>query len=262
MLAFQFKRSHKAPASQENHEPFFKKPGSRDSHFFSSTKENSVQTKLTVGKTGDAFEQEADAVANAVVNHSDSDVWRQDASLRDASRTRLRNSQNPASNAIAQRQEDTANSRIQRQEEPKKEEVQTKPELQLMEEPKQEEVQTKPDVQLQEEPKEEVQTKPEAGTQTANPSLSSRLQSSKGRGHPLPAKTQIEMASAFGTDFSDVHIHTNQESVQMNRELKAQAFTQGKDIYFNQGKFDPESVTGKHLLAHELTHVVQQNKNL
>lgn len=67
------------------------------------------------------------------------------------------------------------------------------------------------------------------------------------------------MSSAFGTDFSDVYIHTDEESVQMNRELKAQAFTRGKDIYFNQGKFDPDTVTGKHLLVHELTHVVQQN---
>jgi hypothetical protein len=46
----------------------------------------------------------------------------------------------------------------------------------------------------------------------------------------------------------------------MNQQLKSQAFTHGKDIYFNEGKFDPESKTGKKLLAHELTHVVQQKR--
>jgi hypothetical protein len=45
----------------------------------------------------------------------------------------------------------------------------------------------------------------------------------------------------------------------MTRELKAQAFTHGKDIYFNEGRYDPETISGKQLLAHELTHVVQQN---
>jgi len=44
----------------------------------------------------------------------------------------------------------------------------------------------------------------------------------------------------------------------MNKELNAQAFTHGRDIYFNAGKYDPESTQGKKLLAHELTHVVQQ----
>ena len=68
------------------------------------------------------------------------------------------------------------------------------------------------------------------------------------------------MGNAFGKDFSNVRIHTDQAAVDMNRQLKSQAFTHGKDIYFNQGRFNPESKTGKQLLAHELTHVVQQNK--
>ncbi|AUP79057.1 eCIS core domain-containing protein [Flavivirga eckloniae] len=66
------------------------------------------------------------------------------------------------------------------------------------------------------------------------------------------------MESRFGSDFSDVKIHTGSEAVQMSRELNAQAFTVGNDIYFNQGKYSPNSDTGKHLLAHELTHTIQQ----
>jgi hypothetical protein len=66
------------------------------------------------------------------------------------------------------------------------------------------------------------------------------------------------MESRFGTDFSDVKIHTGSEAVQMSKELNAQAFTVGNNIYFNEGKYSPNSHAGKHLLAHELTHTVQQ----
>ncbi len=67
------------------------------------------------------------------------------------------------------------------------------------------------------------------------------------------------MESRFGTDFSGVKIHTGHTAVQMNQELNAQAFTSGNDIYFNEGKYAPGSESGKHLLAHELTHTLQQS---
>ena len=66
------------------------------------------------------------------------------------------------------------------------------------------------------------------------------------------------MSAKFGVDFSGVRIHDDSEAVGLAKELQAQAFTHGRDIYFNEGKFDPESGAGKNLLAHELTHVVQQ----
>lgn len=89
-------------------------------------------------------------------------------------------------------------------------------------------------------------------------SLESRINNSKNGGTPLPENTKSNMDNAFGTDFSAVKVHTDQEAVQMNQDLNAKAFTHGSDIYFNEGKFDPHSPTGQHLLAHELTHVVQQ----
>jgi hypothetical protein len=70
--------------------------------------------------------------------------------------------------------------------------------------------------------------------------------------------TQSFMESRFGTDFSDVRIHTGSQAVQMSRGLNAQAFTVGNDVYFNEGKYSPNFDSGKHLLAHELTHTVQQ----
>jgi hypothetical protein len=66
------------------------------------------------------------------------------------------------------------------------------------------------------------------------------------------------MESGFGADFSGVHVHTDNNAAQMNQQLGARAFTHGSDIYFNQGEYQPATSTGDHLLAHELTHTVQQ----
>ena len=70
--------------------------------------------------------------------------------------------------------------------------------------------------------------------------------------------TRHFMESRIGADFSKVNIHTDGRAVQMSKDLKAQAFTVGHDVYFNSGKYSPDTKEGKHLLAHELTHVVQQ----
>lgn len=90
--------------------------------------------------------------------------------------------------------------------------------------------------------------------------IESSLNTSKGNGSPLPANTKAQMENSFGTDFSNVRLHTDNNAVQMNKDLHAQAFTRGSDIYFNSGKYNPATSTGKHLLAHELTHVAQQGK--
>ncbi|WP_431214065.1 DUF4157 domain-containing protein [Puia sp. P3] len=92
----------------------------------------------------------------------------------------------------------------------------------------------------------------------AAPSLESRLSSNRGRGESLPEDTMEEMESSIGADLSKVRIHQDPEAVQMSSELSAQAFTHGSDIYFNKGKYDTNSSAGQHLLAHELTHTVQQ----
>lgn len=69
------------------------------------------------------------------------------------------------------------------------------------------------------------------------------------------------MESRFGSDFGRVKVHSDSTSVQMNRELKSQAFTVGNNIFFNSGHYNPGSSKGKHMLSHELTHVLQQNGN-
>jgi hypothetical protein len=66
------------------------------------------------------------------------------------------------------------------------------------------------------------------------------------------------MESAFGSDFSGVRVHTGSEAHALNRAVNAVAFTTGQDIFFRDGAYSPGSTDGKELLAHELTHVVQQ----
>ncbi|NTW69466.1 MAG: DUF4157 domain-containing protein [Chlorobiaceae bacterium] len=70
------------------------------------------------------------------------------------------------------------------------------------------------------------------------------------------------MENRFGSQFSDVRIHADHDSAQLSHSLNAQAFTVGKDIYFNEGKYAPDSESGRHLLAHELTHTLQQSGDI
>ena len=108
------------------------------------------------------------------------------------------------------------------------------------------------------EKEEKMQRKPDGATPGVSPQIESRLASSKGRGAPLPDSTRHHMESAFGRDLGAVRIHTDAGAVQMSRDLNAQAFTHASDIYFDSGKYDSSASAGRHLLAHELTHVVQQ----
>ncbi|HMK25328.1 MAG TPA: DUF4157 domain-containing protein [Chitinophagaceae bacterium] len=84
------------------------------------------------------------------------------------------------------------------------------------------------------------------------------LSSSKGSGSALPGDTRQFMESRFNADFSGVRIHTGSYAESMSSQIHAQAFTHGNDIYFNAGKFSPSTSQGSTLLAHELTHTIQQ----
>jgi hypothetical protein len=88
--------------------------------------------------------------------------------------------------------------------------------------------------------------------------LENRLAARRGHGQPLTPETRAFMEPRFGADFGGVRVHTDGEAAQMSADLNAQAFTQGRDIYFGAGKYDSGSTDGQRLLAHELTHVVQQ----
>ena len=103
-----------------------------------------------------------------------------------------------------------------------------------------------------------IQTESDTTSNANTSDLESSLNSSKGSGNALPSNTQESMGNAFGADFSGVRTHTGGDAVQMNKDLGSQAFTHSNDIYFNEGKYNTNSTSGQHLLAHELTHTMQQ----
>lgn len=209
---------------------------------------------LSIGEPGDQYEEEADAVADHVVNGT--------AEAPSAMAT-------PAASGNVQLMRSPAGEELQMQ--PAEEErVQMMPE---------EEIQAKGDEELQMQPEEELQAKEEEevqmkassagapavqrsadGGKTASPQASSSIKATKGQGSRLPGPVNAEMSCKIGADFSDVKVHTDSRAAQLSADLGAQAFATGKDIYFAKGKFNPGSREGKHLLAHELAHVVQQGK--
>jgi hypothetical protein len=78
------------------------------------------------------------------------------------------------------------------------------------------------------------------------------------QGSPLDSSTREFMEPRFGFNFDDVRIHTDSNASKANASINARAFAMGNDIYFNDGEYDPKTTKGRTLLAHELTHVVQQ----
>lgn len=91
------------------------------------------------------------------------------------------------------------------------------------------------------------------------PKLEAGIERSRPGGQPLSAHIRNPMEQAFGTDFSHVRVHTDAAADQLNRSIQAKAFTTGQDVFFRQGAYEPGNRGGQELIAHELTHVVQQN---
>ncbi|BAY50002.1 hypothetical protein SAMD00079811_76310 (plasmid) [Scytonema sp. HK-05] len=94
---------------------------------------------------------------------------------------------------------------------------------------------------------------------TATPDLETSIQQAKGSGQSLADNIRQPMEQAFGADFSGVKVHTDAQSHQLNQSIQAKAFTTGQDVFFRQGEYNPGSRGGQELIAHELTHVVQQS---
>jgi len=94
--------------------------------------------------------------------------------------------------------------------------------------------------------------------QDGGDNLAQQLREQRNNGKTLSPEVQQEMGNAIGADFGSVRIHTDDKARAMSEDIGAQAFTHGNDVYFNSGRYDTESTKGKRLLAHELTHVVQQ----
>ncbi|WP_167612511.1 eCIS core domain-containing protein [Maribellus sediminis] len=240
--------------------------GSGESPFFA------VQPKLKVGRSGDKYEREADQMADTVVNQENSSVGNQMISGNSLSSSISPLVQHDLEETgVAQNTAKEEEEPIQAQPEEEEEALQMQAEeeeeaLQIQAEEEEEILQT----QMAEEEEEPVQAQSEEEEEEAMPKMEGNakapdsanvetsLNARKNSGQPMDKNVRAEMERGFGADFSQVRIHTDGEAEKMNRQMGAKAFTNGKDIYFNEGNYDPQSKEGKHLLAHELTHTIQQ----
>jgi hypothetical protein len=246
------------PQEAQEKKPFFSK--SKDV-IGNNKKAAFFQAKLAVGQPGDKYEKQADAVAGKVVQRLSTDDEKNMPATNDGRMAEDKRIQEKSTIQRVDAPEKKEEKPVQKKDAPEKKEEkpgiqksaapekkEEKPVIQKMDTPEKKE--EKPNVQKQE------ASSPAATT--PSPGVTAQLESSSGKGRKLPPKTMREMSNSFGVDFKDVRVHEDSEAVSMNEELQAHAFTHGKDIYFNKGQFDPDSAHGKFLLAHELTHVVQQ----
>lgn len=222
-----------------------------------------IQTKLKIGKPNDKHEQQADAVADQVMKMPNDEE-------------KVSMAVDEEKDAVQMQPEEEESVQMQPEEEesvqmqPEDEEVAMKEdeevamkegdEVSMKEE---EEVATKEEDKVAAKEDEEVRKKPMVqrsadGQAIASPSLAGQISSSKGGGRNLPNDVNKEMSQKIGSDFSNVRVHTDSKAAEMNEGLGAKAFAHGNDVYFNKGNFNPGQPEGKKLLAHELTHVVQQ----
>ena len=202
-----------------------------------------LQRKLTVGAADDQYEQEADRVARQVLNTSDAVAahsMQRPVSPEEDKDQMLQTKPLAASITPFVQRRLVHNEGSEDKERP----VQAK----FFSETSREPLQRQPDT-------EEDET---AGALTesfeAGADVETQVSQSKGRGSPVPDAVRTYMEPRFGVDFSQVRVHTGSDAIHMNRDVGAQAFTHGSDIYFGEG----HCPSNLELTAHELTHVVQQ----
>ncbi len=105
-----------------------------------------------------------------------------------------------------------------------------------------------------------IQRKSDSEAPEATDKVENKINAKRGQGERLPDNVRSDMENRFGRDFSAVRIHLDSEAAEMSAEIDAKAFTVGNDIFFGNGRFDANSDEGRRLLAHELTHVAQQQQ--
>jgi hypothetical protein len=186
-----------------------------------------LQRRLNIGQSGDKYEVEADKGASQVVNLINSPLFRNIQSQKISSPKELE----PESQRSIQRQSTGLN-----------------PFNISVYEPG-----TTPPPPIQ-----TVQAKGD-NIKVALGNIEDTIKSKKGSGEELADNVKEPMETAFDANFSGVKVHTDGESDQLNKSLNSRAFATGQDIFFSQGAYNPGSRDGQELLAHELTHVVQQN---
>jgi hypothetical protein len=242
-----------------------------------------VQAKLTVGPAGDVYEQEADQVGKLVADTISSmpsggqPVQRMDGSEEEELQMKrapesIQRMDGPEEEELQMKRAPESIQRMGGPEEEEELQLKRAPEgIQRMDGPEEEELQMKrapESIQRMDAPEEEelqMKRAPESVQRSAledgfeaDESLERQIESSRGGGSPMDTHVQAKMESAFGTGFAGVNIHTDANADRLARSIGAEAFTTGSDIFFRQGRYNPDTREGQELLGHELTHVVQQ----
>lgn len=209
-----------------------------------------IQAKLKIGQPNDKYEQEADRVADQVMRMPDPKLQRQPEN--EAEEVTLQ--PKPLAGQISPL--------IQRQAEPDEEEELIQPGYdQEPEEPMPilESVPTGNADELDDEKEEFIQLKSNADTAPqVTLGIAHAIHSIKGAGQPLPASERAFFEPRFGRDFGNVRVYSDSRAALTAQSINARAFTLGRDIVFGAEQYSPGSRKGRSLLAHELTHIVQQ----
>ncbi|HEY4346857.1 MAG TPA: DUF4157 domain-containing protein [Gaiellaceae bacterium] len=92
----------------------------------------------------------------------------------------------------------------------------------------------------------------------AHPAVESAIATARGGGQTLDQGSREKVGGALGDPLSDVRVHTDEKADALASSVSARAFTTGNDVFFKKGEYSPGSSSGQELIAHELTHVVQQ----
>lgn len=205
-----------------------------------------IQAQLKVSQPGDKYEQEADRVAEQVVNSP--------GTTPSQSTAMSGNTQGPSVQRMSEI-EDGKN-------ELKKPDEMAIPTISRMpEEEKDKELHKKPveGKAEEEEMTPNLQTKSAAqASPSVKPSIASNINRMQGGGTHLPKPVRAYFERRMGADFSQVRVHADTQAADTAKSINARAFTVGRNIAFGAGEYSPDTTSGRKLLAHELTHVVQQ----
>lgn len=253
-------RNPKTGDEQKASTPFFNTPKGAS---VQKKKEGAFfQAKLTVGQPGDIHEKEADSVASQVVNRQSGRkpvLQQKEIGKIQRLATSKDDEKLGTNDARMERDKEDPLKPLHRKEMPGMKEKE-KMGLHKMEDPKKKKKGIHKMGGAKKKKKKGGGMVQKKAENTAPDNVSAAIEKQSGKGSPLPKKVMAEMNHSFGVDFSMVRIHHDHAAAQLCCELNAQAFTHGNDIYFNEGKYNPESAEGKMLLAHELTHVLQQHQ--
>ncbi len=239
-----------ANATHTASQPFFAKAGGGNFFAPAANSAPAVQMKMAVNKPGDKFEQEADKMADKVM--------RMPTPVSPLKEEKLQKAAMPEEKV--QKKEDD---RIQKAAMPE-EKVQKKEDDKLQKAAMPEEkVQKKEDNKLQKAPatEEKLQRKGD-GAPAVGASTQAAITSKTSGGQPLSSDVRSYMEPRFNADFSNVRVHNDPESASLSNQLSARAFTHQNHVFFSQDQYQPGSSEGKQLLAHELTHTIQQGHAL